>query len=452
MRYLLLAVLAAMSWTARTVGGHPLADPAGSALLALGCMIIGGVLAGDLAERVRLPRITGYLVLGMLVGPSVLGLETRADARFLHLFEELALGLIALNAGGELAWGMVRGRLRPLLAISAAHVVGVLPVVAGLLWMLLLVFPFLGPLGGGERLAVAALLGVIAVAVSPSTTLAVITETRARGELAETVLAVAIVKDVAILLLFTWVFALSRSWVAGTEVGLDVLKGVGLEILLSLAAGVVLGAVLGAYLAHVGQHLELTVVALALVSAELGHLAHLEHLLVCMAAGCTVRNLHPRTATGFIDALERSSPPIYVVFFALVGAGLELEVIPTVWLPALLYVLVRLGVTWAITGASAGAAGSGRAVVRTAWMGFVPQAGLSLGLAGRIGVRLPGVGEALATLVVAAVVINQLVGPVLWAHALRASGEARTTPQPKRPRDPSPRRTTSNVDSRNRTL
>ena len=114
MRWFLFGVLAAVSWTARVLGVGVVEDPAGSALISLSCLIVGGVLAGELAARWRLPRITGYLVLGLLAGPHALGLETAADARFLHLFEELALGLIALTAGGELRWRSIRQRARPL--------------------------------------------------------------------------------------------------------------------------------------------------------------------------------------------------------------------------------------------------------------------------------------------------------------------------------------------------
>jgi Kef-type K+ transport system membrane component KefB len=278
----------------------------------------------------------------------------------------------------------------------------------------------------GQALAAVSLLGVIAVAVSPSTTIAIITELRAKGELTETVLGVTIVKDLVILLLFAWVNALALGWVRGGGVSLAELQGVGLEIVVSLALGCVLGLVLGAYLARVGRHVQLTVLLLALVSVKMGHGSHLvEHLLVCMAAGFTVRNVFPRSAEGFIGALEQSSPPIYTVFFALIGAGLDVRVFVAVWLPATLLVVVRAAAVWVTTRIPAVLAGSGRPVVQRAWMGFIAQAGLSLGLAARIRHEIPEFGATVATLVVAAVVVNQLLGPVLWARALWASGEAK---------------------------
>jgi Kef-type K+ transport system membrane component KefB len=405
------------------MGGAAVDDPAGSALLALGSLIIGGVLCGELAARLRVPRITGYLVLGMLAGPHALALETAGDAELLRLFEDLALGLIALTAGGEFRVVVVRRRLRPLLAITAAHTFGILFLVAGVLWCLLMIVPFLGPASAAEMVAGVALLGVIAVAVSPATTIAVITDLRARGEMVETVLGVTILKDLVIILLFTVVSGMAMVSVGGGVFDFDALAHVAAEIGASLLIGCVLGAMLGLYLLKVGRLAPLTVVLLALASAELGRGEWLEHLLVCMAAGFAARNLFPRVAGDFLDALEQSSHPIYVIFFALVGAGLDIGIFAAVWLPAMIYVVVRLGAVWLTTRFPAAIAGSGPGVVQFGWMGFVAQAGLSLGLAARIQRELPGVGETVATVVVAAVVFNQLAGPILWERAIVTTGE-----------------------------
>jgi len=423
MRWFFFLVLAAFSWAARLIGTDGVDDPAGSALLALGCLIVGGVLAGELAVRLRLPKITGYLILGMAAGPHALGLETVRDTELLRLIEELALGLIALTAGGEFRLAVIRRRLRPLLAVTAAHTAGIFLVVGGALWLLLDVVGFLGPVSPAEALAGVALLGVIAVAVSPSTTIAVVTDLAARGELVETIVGVTILKDLVILLLFTIVNALALSWVSGIPVGLGDVTRVAGEILLSLLAGGLLGVVLGLYIAKVDRLVPLTVLLLALASAELGRGSVLEHLLVCMAAGFAARNLFPQAAGRFLDALEKSSTPVYVVFFALVGAGLDLRIFAAVWVPALAYVVVRLVAVWTMTWAPARASGAGRAVTRWGWMGFVAQAGLSLGLAARIQREYADFGSTIATLIVAAVVVNQLVGPVLWERAIRAAGE-----------------------------
>ncbi len=425
MRWFFVAAVALVVSLLRSVLGPEGVDPAASALLAFGIVMIGGELAGDLAQRLRLPRVTGYLVLGMLLGPSVADLVTRGDLANLTLFEELALGLIALTAGGELRLEALARGWRVILGITASHVAGIFLVSLGVFWILLGRGLVLGGLGPGAVAAAALLLAVIAVAKSPATTIAVITETRARGELVDTVLGVTILKDLAILLLFTWASGLASALAAGGGVRAGALAALAGEMALSLGAGLLLGVLLGVYLSRVGLHPEITVLAVVLVSMELAHTFHLEHLLITMAAGFAARNVFPRAATSFLHALERSSPPIYVIFFALVGAGLDLGVFRTAWVGVAVVVGVRLALTWGITAGTAAALGAPPAVRRWAWMGFVAQAGLSLGLASRIAREFPEFGPGLAAVIVGAVVVNQLLGPVLWRHALVASGEAR---------------------------
>jgi Kef-type K+ transport system membrane component KefB len=423
-RWFLFLALAGLGWAVRGLGGQGLDDPAGSALLSLGGLIIGGVLCGELAVRLRFPKITGYLLLGMVAGPHALGFETPRDAELLRLFEELALGLIALTAGGEFRMSIIRRRLRPLLAITAAQTVGVVLVVAGGLWMLAQMAGDVIALSAPELAAAVLLLGVIAVAVSPSTTIAVMTDLKARGELVETVLGVTILKDLLILLFFTAANALAAAWLRGAGFEGGDLALVAGTMAGSLAVGLALGLMLGLYIAKVGRLVPLTVLLLALASVEIGHGSWIEHLLVCMAAGFAARNAFPDAAGRFLDGLEQSSMPVYVIFFALVGGGLDLGILRAAWLPALAYVVIRMAAVWLTTGVAAIAAGCSEAVRRRAWMGCISQAGLSLGLAARLERDFPAFGASAATVVVAAVVVNQLVGPVLWERAIVASGEA----------------------------
>jgi len=432
MRWLFFILLAASSRMLRFLDGGMAGHEAGSALLALGCLILGGFLAGDLAERFRLPRVTGYLLLGMVAGPYALGLESHGDAEFLRLFEELALGLIALTAGGESQLSSLKKKGPLILGITGAHIL-ILPLAGAALWLFFSSFPVLGPLGSMEILAASALLGTIAVAKSPSTTIAVITEMKARGPVTETVLSVIILTDMVILLLFTGVNVMAHAWVEGSAIDLHLLTAVLLEIVFSFLLGAVLGFLLGFYMKRIGLYLPLVVLALALISIETANSFQLEHLLICMVAGFIVRNVFPKESSVFLEALELSSPPVYIIFFALVGAGLDLGVLAVMWFPALIFVSLRMGLTWVLTRIPAGLAGAGDAVRRRAWMGFIAQAGLSLGLAARIQREMPEFGSKVALLIIAAVVINQLIGPVFLASALKKSGECGWNSPPRRP-------------------
>ena len=417
-RWLVLGLLAAGSAALRALAPAP--GP-GIELLSLGLILLAGLLAGDLAERLRLPRVTGYLAVGMGLGPSLFGIVPAVDVARLRPFEEIALGLIALTAGGEFSTRIIRSRWKLLAAVTATHAAVIAAVVGGIVWVALGRFPLLGPLGEGGRNAVALLVGVVAVAVSPATTIAVITETRARGDLVDGVLGITILKDLVLLLLFSVASGLALGWTGGHAAG--GLGGLAVHVGLSLAAGAALGVGLGAYMRWVGRHTELLVVALALLATEIGSGAALEPLLLCMAAGFTARNLFPSAAEPFLHALERASPPLYIVFFALVGAGLPLDVLLAVGPAALGLAALRLLVVVAATWLPAAAVGGPRVFRRYGWTGFVAQAGLSLGLAARIETDMPGFGRVLSTLIIGTIVINQLAGPVLWRWGLAAAGE-----------------------------
>ncbi len=426
LRWFFLLSVAVVVWLLRALPGFVPADSAASALVAFGLLTIGGELAGEAAARLKLPRITGYLVLGMAFGPYVLALITPSDLDSLRVFEELALGLIALTAGGELHVASLRRRWKVIVGITASHAAGIFLCAATIFWLVLHIFPFLGTLSPAQTAAAAALIGIITVAKSPATTIAVITEMQAAGNLVDTVLGITVLKDIVILILFTWINGVARGWVGSSGPVSAGVATLAATVGLSLLAGVVLGVLLGAYLSKIGLHPEVTVLAVVLVSMEIAHGSGLEHLLISMAAGFTARNLFPAAATGFLHALERSSPPIYVVFFGLIGAGLDLGVFAVAWAAVLVLFAVRLLLVWSVTGLAARVLGADTSVRRWAWMGFVAQAGLSLGLAARVARELPGFGGTLATVVVGAVVVNQIAGPILWRYALIASGEATT--------------------------
>ncbi len=394
----------------------------GAELVSLGLLLLGGILAGDLAERFKLPRVTGYLLIGMALGPSVLGAVPSEDVERLRLFEEVALGLIALTAGGEFSWRVIRSRWRLLFGIAAAHTLGLGIGVAALSWLALSFFPLIGPLDGAAKVAAALLIGVVTVAKSPATTIAVITETRSRGDVVDVVLGVTVLKDLVLLLVFAVVFGLALRWTGAPTSGSN-LGSLVLEVAASLGVGTAVGIGLGAYLRWIRRHTELLVIALALLASVMAEETHLEPLLLCMAAGFTARNLFPTAAEPFLHALERASPPLYLVFFALVGAGLPLQILEKVGPAAVVLAAVRLLGIWIFTWTPAIIHRAPPAFRRWGWTGFVAQAGLSLGLASRIRAEVPGFGPTLATLIIGAVLINQFVGPILWRWGLSASGE-----------------------------
>ncbi len=185
------------------------------------------------------------------------------------------------------------------------------------------------------------------------------------------------------------------------------------------------------YLRRVNRQPILVVLALALLIVEVSLMLGLEYILVGMAAGFLIQN-RSRLGPRFLEALEANSLPLYALFFGVVaGAGLHLTTIPAVWQAVVLLILGRMLLIYLST--SLGLSLSGERTVRPglAWMGFLAQAGVTLGLANIVRDRFtPPWGAEVAVVIVAMIAVNELVGPPLLRHALDRAGEAR--PQPER--------------------
>jgi Kef-type K+ transport system membrane component KefB len=174
---------------------------------------------------------------------------------------------------------------------------------------------------------------------------------------------------------------------------------------------------------RVRQGLVLFILAVCVVAAEVGSRLHLDPLLINLAAGLILQNVLGVSGEEVAHALEPASLPIFAVFFALAGAGLDLAVVRTVWVAALVFAAARGAALTA--GAAAGARLAGAEPIVKRWVPFalLPQAGVSVGLAELLARHFPTWGGGARALVLAVVTLNLIVGPVLLRMALLRSGE-----------------------------
>ncbi|RLB59264.1 MAG: hypothetical protein DRI34_02430 [Deltaproteobacteria bacterium] len=416
MRLVLLGILLGLMATILALSGQQPQPLAARSALVLGFLLLSGFLVGELLVPARLPRISGYLLAGMLYGPALLGIIDRPVLDSLSLINELALVLIAYTAGAELEAGNLLGRLRGILAITLVQSLLVFLAVGLAFWLLA------GPLGlrPAPGPVLVAFIALVATAKSPATTVAVIVEMRARGPLTDTVLGCTVIKDILVLVGFSLLMTLGLPRAGGEAAGVTAaLRVVGLSLGLGLLCGLVM---IGLLRLLRGNYL-LFVLACALVTVHLAHTLHLNDLLLAVTAGFVVSNFSPSGGV-FRRGLEGAGAPVFLVFFCLAGAALDLTRLAAFWPAVLLFVLVRGGAIWAGTWLGAAAAGEGSALRHLAWPGFIGQAGVSLGLAATVRAAAGPAGALVADLVVGAVVVNQVIGPVLFRWALVRSGEA----------------------------
>ncbi|AKF81623.1 Kef-type K+ transport system, membrane component KefB [Myxococcus fulvus] len=392
--------------------------------LAAGALLLCGLFAGKVAKGLGLPRLTGYLLVGVAVGPYALGFIPGEGVKGLDLVKGLAVSLIALVAGTELRLGLIR-RVGARVALLCAAVCGVtFTVCFGATFALKPLLPFLAPMTWQQALAVSALVSTVVVSFSPTVTIAIVQETSARGSFTEFLMALVIIGDLFVMVAFALAAGVTRASFGG---GLDVtglLSGVGWELFGSVVVGGVLAVVMLLYMRGVKQELPLFLVGLSFAAAEGGTRLHLSPLLVSLAAGALIANLDEREGERIHHAIQRAGLPVFALFFAAAGAGLKLDALMTVGPAALLLVVLRGLAIWFACRRFAPT--DDPRLKEYLWMGLISQAGVTFGLAALVSRTFPTFGPQVEVLIVAMITAHELVGPVLTRRALTASGEVRT--------------------------
>ena len=390
----------------------------------LGFLLLAGFVLGKIGNNFGLPGITGYLLAGMALGPYCFGILDRETVDDLQLINSFALTLIALTAGGEVSLKRIYARLRSFLTVIFGQVLVTFCGVLACMTLLLGLLPGDFVAGKAAVVVVGSLFAVVALANSPSSTVAVIVETGARGRVSEMVLGVTIVKDLVVIVAFALVmsagFALLEP--GSGPGGSHLAAGLAWEIGGSILCGVLLGLGIIAYMVFITAETPVFIIALSFISSKLSSLLGLHPLLVCMVAGLVVNNMSSR-GREFIKAIEKSSLPVYVVFFAIAGADLDLGVIAGTWQIILLLVVSRSIFTFLGTWAGS-VIGREEAVVReNLRLGFFAQAGVTLGMAVIVADTFPGWGPTFKNVVVGSIAVFQLAGPVLLKYSLSRAGE-----------------------------
>lgn len=392
-----------------------------AATYGLGIIMLSGYAAGNLVKKIKFPAVTGYILIGILVGPFGLQLITSWHVEDLQLLNGLALSLIALTAGGEIK---ISGLKQNLKSISFILIFQSLLMVAGIMLLFVVLQNFLpffqDPANFPDfntLLAAGLLVGIISTASSPSTTLAVIVESKCKNRYSELILSVVMLKDIVILFLFVFGLSISRTLVGGAGFEASRLLDILVEISGSLLSGAGIGLIIVLYLRYIKKDTIVFILALSFFSYEIFEPLHLHPLLIMMIAGFVVENFS-KEGDKLIQTLESISPPVYILFFTLTGAAINISYLKSLWILTLIIALVRMALKFGGTYLGGTAGCEDKLVKNDLWMAFISQAGLSLGMAKIIENSFQDFGAKLSALIVSIIVINQVVGPLLLKFLL----------------------------------
>lgn len=393
------------------------------AALAFGFVLLAALESGNIVAGFRMPKLTGYLACGFLAGPSVANFVTERMLGDLKLVNNVAIGLIALSAGSELNFKKLRPRLRAIVSIGTVSLIFGIVLIATSAFLLSRFLPFMDGLSIKERAVVSLVMGVVLTALSPTVTLAILGETGAAGPISETILGLVVLGDLVVIFAFAGVSALASATFGGAAASGGVSE-LFVHIFGSIAVGLVLGAVFWLYLKRVGQRIALFVFAICFVSAEVGTRLHLDPLLMCLSAGLFIENFTEIEGQKLIHEMEIASVPVFALFFAVAGAGLHWDIFRTVAPIAVALSTIR-GMAL-VVGARVGMA-IGQVPAeqrRTIPFGLLSQSGIAIGLSVLVAKTFPGWGDGAAACLLGSVMINELVGPVLFRMAMMRTDEA----------------------------
>ena len=382
-------------------------------LLALAIAMAMGLLLSRVIKLIHLPNVTAYLIAGLLVGPFVLNVLTAEMNAELAIISDVALGFIAYSIGSEFK-------------LSYLKEIGAKPMVITLFegcTASLMVFVTLVILGQPMPLCLA--LGAIAAATAPAATLMVVRQYKANGPVTKMLLPVVAMDDALGLMLYAIMMAVARTIERGTALTVTtlLLKPLG-EIFGSLALGVALGLVLVYVLRFFhsrGNKLTLTIM-MVFTAVGLSSMWGLSSLLVCMMLGATMVNLCQQSNV-MLEQCDRFTPPLFLLFFVLSGANLDLAVLPTVGIVGIAYVISR-AIGKALGGTMGAAVEKCDAnIIKYLGLTLIPQAGVAIGMARMSMTALPEYGAVINAVVLAGTLIYELTGPVITKIALTKAGE-----------------------------
>jgi Kef-type K+ transport system membrane component KefB len=398
-------------------------------LLVIGVITLAGFYLGKSMHFVRLPSIIGFMLVGVLLGPSLLGFLGEELKESIGFITDVALGFVAVSIGLELSFSVLRSQGLGIILIIVAESFLAFIVVTAAVFLLT------------RNVALALIFGSLAPASAPAGTVAVIQEYKARGSLTKALYAVVGFDDGLAIIIFGFAFAVARSLLmhqhgAETEEVWRLIATPLLEIGLSCLIGAVVAVIyrLLARKLSEGRDLFILTFATVLITAGISEALHLSLILTNLVVGLAIVNTQPPALTEKIKGeLTEVMPLLFILFFVLAGANLQLALLPALGLVGVIYIASRsaglMGGAW--IGAVVGRAEP--KIRKYLGMGILSQAGVAIGLAlvvkqilSPLGSWGADLGALVITTVTATSIIFEIVGPILCKLGLLKAGEIPT--------------------------
>jgi len=380
-------------------------------LLYVALVLIAGLLCGRLVKQIKLPNVTGYILAGLILGPYVLGILPTGIVFQLELISDMALGFIAFSNGSEFK-------------IDYFKRVGAAPIIIAILEALFAVIVVCaGLLAIGCEPEFAVLLSAIAAATAPASTIMVIKQYKAKGPVTDMLLSVVALDDAVALMVFGFSVAIAKVIAGGMLTAATILapfKEIGLSLLIGAILGVIFCLPLRFFKKDSNRLIIIT--GFVLLTVSVANILGASPLLTCMAMGGLFVNIS-KDEESIMKICDSVTPPIFLIFFVVSGAELNLSVIPTIGLVGIIYVVFR--VIGKMLGAYTGAKISHQPKSVQKYLGpaLIPQEGVAIGLSLVAQSVVPQYGEAIRAVILCSTLIYEISGPAIAKATLMRAGE-----------------------------
>lgn len=384
-------------------------------LLKIAIVMVVGIIGGKLAKMLKLPNVSGYLVAGLFLGPSFFNFVSSQDLNSFSIINEMALAAIAFSIGNEFIWKEIKKIGKSIFVITLMEVIGAVLVVFSIMFFLF-----------KQPFSFSIIIASMSAATAPAATLLVMRQYNAKGPLTSAILPVVALDDVFGIAIFGIALSLARMTDSAESFSIPAMI---FQPLLEIGGSVLLGFVLGIILVFVtGKILkskdEIQAVSLAAVglSTGLSILLHISPLLTSIVMGTVLVNFKQKPGKIF-ESVNTFATPLYLLFFTLAGASLDLSILKTVGLMGIAYVIARGG--GKMLGAWAGAEMVNEVPVIKKYLGLalLPQGGISIGLLVLVRQYLPAHSAAINAIIMFSVLIYEVSGPIFAKIAISKAGE-----------------------------
>ncbi|MCK5598189.1 cation:proton antiporter [bacterium] len=379
-------------------------------LFDLGLLISGAFLLGELFHRIKLPKVSGYLIVGILMGPfgsNAIDIRMAEDLQFIDM---ITLTIIAFIVGRELSIKRLKKDIKAIFIYTSTVIIVTFIAITLFSFWLYQVNPFMGPQSFRNTLIIAMIFGFMALAKSPLTTVALLKETGAYTRTPLLILSITVLKDIIVLICFAAFMALLKGSGNGG------MAKTSWEIFGSFLIGGGAGALSLLYLKFIRRQKLLMLLVLAILITIISKALHVDNLLVAITVGFIIENFSD-LGEEFLDDIEKIATFIYILFFAIRGINLDLNAVRNTWLIAVILIVMRTIITYYTLMVASKIQKDPPNIYKYGWSGFINQSGVTLAMALIISNTFPQF-DALVAICISMIVITDIVAPPIFKRHL----------------------------------